>query len=408
MSALRKVLLYSHDTYGLGHLRRNLAIARHLLSNEPGVQVVLATGSTVADRFTLPAGLRVVQLPPVVKVGVDEYASRNGHMSLSLVRRARAAVISDVVRRWRPDVLLVDHSPQGMKGELLGVFRTLAADSPATRIVLGLRDILDEPAHVRSTWGSEGVYETLEKVYDAIFVYGSPQVSDVVEEYGIHGAARDRLHHCGYVAAEPPACAALPPGVEEGEPFVLGTVGGGGDGAEVLEATIRSAAKLGARPVVVTGPLMAAPDRAELIALAAQVPGALVVEHLPELAAAAMAASCIVTRGGYNSLCELAPLGVPTIVVPRTWPRREQLLRARAFQALGLVEVVSPEEGPLDSQLLEAISRCLEMPRRQAVAGLDLGGLARLAEGLREVVAAPKVAPGVDSEEDLELVGAAL
>ncbi len=411
MSALRKVLLYSHDTYGLGHLRRNLAIARYLLRNQPGIQVVLVSGSTVADRFSLPSGLKVVQLPPVVKVGVDEYAARDGQLSLALVRRARSAVISDVVRRWRPDVFLVDHAPQGMKGELMPVFRALGKHSPSTRVVLGLRDILDEPARVRSTWEADGVYDTLDLVYDRIFVYGSPEVSDVVTEYGIEGPALQRLSYCGYVAAEAPPKCSLPPGLQEGEPFVLGTVGGGADGARVLEATLRAAAELSVRPVVVTGPLMAAPDRAELIALAGQVPGAVIVEHLPELPAVAMAARCIVTRGGYNSLCELAPLGVPTIVVPRSWPRREQVLRAEAFAQRGLVEVVEEHQEETDafqSRLAAAIGRALQAPLYIGGESLDLGGLSRLTEGLVETCSSPKAAPGLGSEEDSKLVGAAL
>ncbi|HVA10376.1 MAG TPA: hypothetical protein VNG12_26990, partial [Acidimicrobiales bacterium] len=112
-SSLSRVLLYSHDTYGLGHLRRNLVLGRQLLGGIRPPRVVLASGSPVIDQVSRPPGLACVQLPPVVKTGNDEYRSIDPSLSISLVRRARSAVLSDIVTRWKPDVLLVDHAPQG-------------------------------------------------------------------------------------------------------------------------------------------------------------------------------------------------------------------------------------------------------------------------------------------------------
>src|SRR5207245_706272 len=67
------VLLYSHDTYGLGHLRRNTTIAHGLRQRAPQLHITLLTGSPVADQWPLPEGVSLVHLPPVVKVGPDEY-----------------------------------------------------------------------------------------------------------------------------------------------------------------------------------------------------------------------------------------------------------------------------------------------------------------------------------------------
>ena len=76
-----KVVLYSHDTFGLGHLRRNLAIAGKLLDCDGRFSVRLLTGSPVIRDWHLPPGLRVQPLPPVVKTGTDLYAARDStHM----------------------------------------------------------------------------------------------------------------------------------------------------------------------------------------------------------------------------------------------------------------------------------------------------------------------------------------
>jgi predicted glycosyltransferase len=373
----RKLLLYSHDTYGLGHIRRSLAIAQHLLAREESLQIVLISGSAVSDRFALPAGLSLVQLPPVVKIGPDSYQPHDSRLSLGLVRRARTAIIADVAGRLRPDVLLVDHSPAGMGGELLGVFAMLARDQIRTRVALGLRDVLDEPEAVTRVWARQGIYELLDRVYDELYVYGQQDIFDVGAAYGMRPELGERLRYCGYI--DKPLAPASDPAPTRG-PFLLATAGGGGDGAEVLSAALEAGGQIGLDTVVVTGPLMEPAQRAALDARAASTPGARVVSFQQGLGSLMRAASVIVTMGGYNSLCEAAATGTPTIVVPRTWPRREQAIRAQLFAQRGLVEVVAPGPG-LGERLAGAVRGHLNGRRRRGV-GIDLGGLDRLAEGL--------------------------
>ncbi|MDA8038106.1 MAG: glycosyltransferase [Actinomycetota bacterium] len=392
-SPLRSVLLYAHDTYGLGHLRRNLAIAAHLLDGCPGLRVVLMSGSPVAERFAIPRGLSLVRLPPVVKVGVEAYRARDGRLGLSLVRRLRSAIMVDVARRFRPDVFLVDHAPRGMKGELLPVFEELRTTSASTRIVLGLRDIVDDPGAVRSSWSDQGVYETLESVFDRILVYGSRELLDVADAYGLGPALRGKLCYCGYLAKGPLAA----PRARSADPrLVLGTAGGGGDGVEVLSATLAACKSLGLASTVVTGPLMAGRDRRVLDAQASTDPRASVSEFVADMGAEMARAGAVVTMGGYNSLAEIVSIGVPAIVVPRLQPRREQLIRARVFARRGLVSVVEP--GPLLAERLAAaltgVLATAREPARRPRAGVDVDGLSRVREALEAEGRAARLARG--------------
>ncbi len=59
------ILMYSHDTYGLGHIRRTMAIARNLV--RPGVNILIVTGSPIAGRYTMPAGVDFVRMPGMIK-----------------------------------------------------------------------------------------------------------------------------------------------------------------------------------------------------------------------------------------------------------------------------------------------------------------------------------------------------
>jgi predicted glycosyltransferase len=377
---LRRVLLYSHDTYGLGHLRRNLAIADHLLARHAQLQVVLMTGSSVAERFTTPARLKVVQLPPVIKVGDEDYRSRDPRWSTDLVRRSRSAIMTDTARRFRPDVFLVDHAPQGLKKELLPVFDVVRATSPHTRIVLGLRDVIDTPAVVRAHWSQAGVYETLERVVDRILVYGSAELYDATSLYGLSDAVASKVTYCGYVSRRD--YVATSPATD-GDDVVLGIAGGGGDGAEVLAATLTASAALGRRCVVMTGPLMSDADRRALEQQVATHPDATIVEFVADPSEMMRRARVVVSMGGYNSLCELVALHAATIVVPRIAPRREQAIRANIFAQLGVVSVVAPGED-LATRLRETLRRVLEEDRVRPPSTLDLAGLVRVEAALHE------------------------
>ena len=373
---LRRVLLYGHDTYGLGHLRRNLAIASHLLADLPGLQIVLMTGSPVAGHFAVPERLTLVQLPPVVKVGVEEYRAHDDRWSIDLVRRTRSAIMVDTALRFRPDILLVDHAPLGMKGELVPVFDALRTHSPNTRVVLGLRDVLDDPDTVRELWTNQRAYHALDEVFDRVLVYGSEDLFDVVSSYDLSETVASKLTYCGYVARRRHDAVVGPR-----ENFVLGTAGGGGDGVEALSATLAACAALHVPCRIVTGPLMSAADRARLVREAHRDPQASVIEFLPDAHVAMATARAAVTMGGYNSLCELVASATPTVVVPRTHPRREQAIRAELFASRGAVSVVTPG-ADLGPRVYHALRLALGQGPRLGPPPIDLGGLVEVERAL--------------------------
>ena len=168
-------------------------------------------------------------------------------------------------------------------------------------------------------------------------------------------------------------------------PYLFGTIGGGGDGAEVLAATARAAGAIGADAVLCTGPLMNPDDRRWLAEAIGPAPGITVIEHVDDIGSMAAGAECVVSRGGYNTLCELVSLEVPLVVVPRVWPRREQLLRATAFAARGLLTVVHPADPELADRVEQAVKDAAGRPQDRRP--LDLGGAPRVVEALRRAVA---------------------
>jgi len=70
-----KILFYSHDTMGLGHLQRNYKIATALKSACPRARISFLTGSTLTSHFESLPGFDFIHLPPVRKVGIEKYES---------------------------------------------------------------------------------------------------------------------------------------------------------------------------------------------------------------------------------------------------------------------------------------------------------------------------------------------
>lgn len=381
-----RVFLYSHDTYGLGHLRRNLAIAEHLMRRKPGFSVRLLTGSPVIDSWVVPEGLDVTALPPVVKTGVETYAPRNSSLPFGLVKAYRESLILKSVIVESPDIFLVDHAPAGMNAELLSTLAFIRREMPQTQVILGLRDILDSPEKVRAIWEQQSIIPLLENLYHRILVYGSRELFDVVESYGIPEHVAEKLTYCGYVGRAP-GC--VPPTRDNEAPTVLVTAGGGEDGHFLMEAYLKALPTLsipGLRSCIVTGPLMSKAQRAALEGLAGEDANIEIIASTTNLPAILQQADLVIAMGGYNTSVEIVASEKPAILVPRAAPRAEQRLRAKLLAQLGLVLVVEPGpelEARLASSIEAALTGVKPCTRRAA---LDIDGVSRVGDLLDAII----------------------
>ncbi len=381
-----KVFLYSHDTYGLGHLRRNLAIAEHLLSRKEAFSVRLITGSPVIGSWTVPRGLDVTALPPVVKTGVETYAPRSSALPFGLIKAHREAQILKSVIEERPDILLVDHAPAGMNAELLSTLAFIRRELPNTHVILGLRDILDDPETVREIWRQQDIIPLLDCLYDGILVYGSRALFDVVEAYGIPPRVAAKLTYCGYVARAPKHAAMAPADF----PMILVTAGGGEDGYFLMEAYLKARALLTGRvrSRIVTGPLMSAAQRQSLKSLAGNDPDIEIVASTGDLPAMLSQVDLVIAMAGYNTSVEIVTSGKPAILVPRAAPRAEQRMRASMLARLGYVWAI--DQGPgLDSRLADLMKSALMGKRPHPLQrALDFDGARRVADAIEALMGA--------------------
>lgn len=349
-----RILLYSHDSWGLGHLRRNLTIAAALSQRFPAASILIVTGSPCATQFPLPANVSLIKLPSVSKDISGGYCSNNVNSSLNSVIGLRSRLLLAAFRSFRPRLLIVDHKVVGLKGEIVEVLRE--ARRSGVKTVLGLRDIIDSPEVVRRRWAKPTYRWALRRAYDRICVYGSADVFDPRVEYPLLASVADRVSFTGYIVRP---CSVTDTRTNGSRPRVLVTMGGGQDGAArigtYLESLLLSPPKW--QTYVLTGPLMDNDKVKEIKRLARRLPSVKVHRFYPDVPRRLRQASLVVAMAGYNTSAEILQSGRPAIFLPRSFPRKEQLLRAGRLARLGVAYSL-PDPSP--ERLREVVERGLK------------------------------------------------
>jgi predicted glycosyltransferase len=376
------VLLYSHDSYGLGHLSRTLAIAGALREILPDASLRVLSGSPRPEVFARPGGCELTLLPPITKDINGRYVDRAGRVSPREIHLRRGEVALRAALDFRPDLFLVDHAPAGAGKELLPALRALRGLRPECRLVYGMRDIIDEPSVVRRRFRDDGTVRLLREAYDSILVYGAPDVFDPVRAYDLPEEVASKIVFTGYLGRGFDLPALTVAGT------VLVTPGGGEDGAELLESYLRDMRQLPAAAVppslLVAGPFLPPGEFRWLEGLAVPLPNVRIRRYMPELQREMSRADLVVCRAGYNTLCEALTLRRRVLVVPRSRYRKEQPLRALILSQRGLVDALLEHPvpaGALGDRVLDILGRSYPLPRRDA-ASLPLDGLRTAAEAL--------------------------
>jgi len=349
-----RVLFYSHDTFGLGHLRRSRALASAICGANDQISAIILTGSPVAGRFTFPDRVDHIRLPGVTKNPDGSYASETLGLDIDETTALRAGLIKSAAEHFNPDILVVDKEPTGFRGELLPALDWLKSKRKA-HLVLGLRDVLDEPDVLAAEWDRKGALEAAENYYDEIWVYGLESIYNPTAGLDMSTSMRDRMKYTGYLRREN-----LDDGVTPEDPYILITPGGGGDGESMVNLVLSAYEQdpnLSPNAVLVYGPFLSGADRAafeaRVEALQGRVQAVGFDSRIENLIAGAQG---IVSMGGYNTFCEVLSFDKRAVIVPRTKPRLEQYIRASRAEELGLVRVLDEyRDGLTVSSMIDAI-----------------------------------------------------
>jgi predicted glycosyltransferase len=350
-----RVLIYSHDSFGLGHLRRCRAIAHALVDAYPGLSVLILSGSPIVGNFDYRARVDFIRVPGVIKLRDGDYTSLGLHIDIEQTLAMRASIIEHTAAIFDPDIFIVDKEPLGLRGEVRDTLVELKARG--TPLVLGLRDVLDDPDLLVGEWQRKNAIPALRDLYDEIWVYGLPQICMPLAGIPLPESVRDKLTYTGYLRRTVPARRGLSPALPvPAEPFLLVTPGGGGDGEALVDWVLRAYEADRHLPypaLIVLGPFMQSERQAEFLERAARHHRLEAITFDAHIEALMARAAGVVAMGGYNTFCEILSLDKRALIVPRTRPRLEQHIRAMQAQALGLVRVLA-DDGERDPAVMAA------------------------------------------------------
>jgi len=340
------ILMYSHDTYGLGHIRRTMAIASHLLG--PRTNILILTGSPIAGRFAFAEQIDFVRIPGMIKKTNDEYLPLSIKINARHALDIRKNIITATAKTFQPHLFIVDKEPLGLKKEVLPTLQWLRRCRPGTRAILGLRDIMDDAEIVKKDWQEKKVYKILEDLYSEIWVYGNQEFYNPITEYEISESISPKMYFTGYIPRKIPSREGVRTlkkehGLAEGEKLVVVTTGGGGDGFAVMDKYLAMLESAGGpssfKSILITGPFMPKQERKAVFKRARRL-GVRTYHFYRQMEKIFAAADIVVSMGGYNTLCEILSQGTLSLVIPRETPRKEQLIRAQAFQRQNLVDYI--------------------------------------------------------------------
>ncbi|HEX5454895.1 MAG TPA: glycosyltransferase [Stellaceae bacterium] len=370
----KRVLIYSHDTFGLGHLRRCRAIAHSLVDADSALSVLILSGSPIIGSFDFRSRVDFVRIPGVIKLRNGEYVSLNLHIDIEETLAMRSSIIRHTAEIFDPDILIVDKEPLGLRGEMRPTLDLLKGRG--TPLILGLRDVMDDPSALESEWERKNAIPALSDYYNEIWVYGLPQICDPLGGIDLPRGVRRRIVYTGYLRREIPATAAATqlPDLPDGG-FLLATPGGGGDGDGLIDWVLSAyESDPGGLPpaLLVFGPFMLPDRQARFAARAATLPKLRAITFDTRLESLMARAGAVVAMGGYNTFCEILSFDKPALIVPRTTPRLEQLIRARRAAALGLVSMLSDDKDRKPQRMVDAL---MQLMRQKPPSSVTIPGL---------------------------------
>jgi predicted glycosyltransferase len=388
-----KLMVYSHDAFGLGNIRRMVAICDYLLKAIPNISILVLSGSPALHQLRLPEGLDYIKLPCI---GRDEH----GNAQVKFLRtewestlKLRGDLMRTAAANFQPDVLLVDKKPNGLWGELQPTLDYLQQDCPHTRLVLLLRDILDAPEATIAQWHRENYYTLATTRYDQVWIVGCAEIFDAPRAYQFPAALSGKTRFMGYIrrgmGLQHPTAIRRSLQMAPDERLILVTPGGGGDGYRLVDAYLNAEAQLRSTQrlvsLVIGGPEMPSPQKRELLARIHAHPQRHWLDFTDDLASYMTAADVVVSMGGYNTVGEILSLQRRALVVPRAHPVEEQWIRARRMAELGLFTAIHPD-ALTPAGLAQALQRELGIHTVVPSYGLDLNALPRITAGLVNLV----------------------
>ncbi|MEL6743874.1 MAG: glycosyltransferase [Pseudomonadota bacterium] len=382
-----RILMYSHDTFGLGHLRRCRTIAHALVDRYKGLGVLIISGSQIAGAFDFKARVDFVKIPSVIKLYSGEYTSISEHIDIGDTLAMREELILQTAKLFHPDIFIADKEPLGLRGEIGPALAALKAEGCCN--VLGLRDVMDSPELLAEEWTRKETLGSMSGLYDDIWIYGSKPFWNPLQGLEVPQDVQDLTRYMGFLPRETPAADNVE-NLQLPDDYILVTAGGGGDGADLMSTVLAARehdATFGTHLLLVPGPFMGSEERGEVHRRASTLDGVTVIDFDNAMESLIANATAVVGMCGYNTFCEIMSFDKPALFVPRTHPREEQLIRASRAHEVGIATMLDADRAA-DPTTMAAALRALTGQNKPSASEfeVDFSGLDAICDRVGEIL----------------------
>lgn len=369
----------------MGHLVRSLALAESLAER---FRVMLLNGGRMPKGFVIPAGVQVINLPPL---GIDETNQLVSHDKRISVERAldrRKKMIRTCFDNLRPSVVVLELFPFGRKKfavELRPLLELAHSDDKRAFTVSSLRDIFGSQRPIQQRYDDRAAL-LANQFLDLVLVHSDPSFAHFDESFHATVPIKVPVIHTGFVVPRPAPVA----GIVRSRKRILVSAGGGIAGESLLRMAIDALRYLEDDPEIemkiVAGPFL--PDDAwnALRAVARGKPQLNFVRCVSNLCDELRGAAVSISQAGYNTCLDIVRARVPALLVPFTRGNdNEQQKRALRLQKLGVAQVMDGETlnpARLAMMIRELMNREVTRPQ------LDLDGARRSTQIIASMVTA--------------------
>jgi predicted glycosyltransferase len=337
----KRVLLFSFDGgSGIGHLRRLSRIAKAL---QGPFSCLIVTSHRSPAHWFVPAECEYVHLPAWDSLLPEKaaYWAREPFITIGpeAALHLRRGLLQGIVDAFKPDVIIVDHLPLGMRGELKHII-----ENTECRKYLVTRAIQNETEDLARLLLAGEAYDSIKRHYDRVFVAIDQRVFDIGAHYQEFDDLRDKLCPVGYII-EPINREAIAGrrharGLGPGDLWAVASAGGGQHGEETILACceLASAFKSVAFDVVLGPRSRLSPESLSGYVTAA---GNLRLhKEVPDMGQFHAAADIVISSGGGQSLMEALQGHARIICVPsRKSEKDDQYVHAASLGRFAAIDV---------------------------------------------------------------------
>lgn len=365
-----KVLLYSHDGRGAGHISRTVALANAIKRKHLDWKVLCVTGGNSFSTLNKNDSIDWVKLPSyktVVEKGhVRAKLGPLGYGKMELAKM-RSKILLNVAKTFSPDLLIVEYFPKGKLDEMEKAVEWLKKNT-SCRMFLGLRGVISDVGDFayEDVFNKEN-FSFIERNYSSVFCHTDKSVFDIRKEYDLPKSLVDKVVFTGYVsrAYELEKIGALPKSAERFDRIVGSGCSVNGLKFNEHMLKLKSSYFPQEKWAIFLGDSMPKADQAKIINRAKKDESLDIILFSDKFLDYLSSCGSIITHGGYNLITDTLFFKKPVAYIARDVPERDQEIHLDYLKKSGAIVDYLSEKNLTEGNLLKLISTSSKRPKKE-------------------------------------------